>query len=282
MHSPPFCHVPQRRFCLFVSITILSSMAELSHSWRAEKSAGTPNLTAPTPHTADGKPDLSGCWGNYCESQGKTVVCAPEFAVPRRDLGWRRERRWRSGCRRRRCKAQLMDFLANALPQTGFLRWMVKRRFGTKLTVLRRKRFPNGKRGLMLNRNSDYAYGKHQHACSGMAGASPTRAFNRPPMPGNVLVSRRGAVSDSALAAVQGGAECRPLDAADPPLHAALPSDHSGRLVRPTKLTAIFVLIMALARRDSGLSKDLNTPSFLACSLSSPRPDHKTWRPPAL
>jgi hypothetical protein len=43
---------------------------------------GTANLTGPAPRLADGKPDLSGLWANYCSSGGKMVMCVPEIAVP--------------------------------------------------------------------------------------------------------------------------------------------------------------------------------------------------------
>ena len=44
--------------------------------------AGSPNLAAPTPRGSDGKPDLSGLWGNVCPSGNKIILCAPEVAVP--------------------------------------------------------------------------------------------------------------------------------------------------------------------------------------------------------
>src|SRR5712691_3197671 len=53
---------------------------------------GKPNLAAPAPKTADGKPDLSGIWGLSCpvgkspvgDFAGRpTVYCATEIAVPR-------------------------------------------------------------------------------------------------------------------------------------------------------------------------------------------------------
>jgi hypothetical protein len=46
------------------------------------KADGTVDVNAPTPRGADGKPDLSGLWANYCQSAGKTILCSPEFAVP--------------------------------------------------------------------------------------------------------------------------------------------------------------------------------------------------------
>src|SRR5215467_12223089 len=43
---------------------------------------GKPNLSAPAPRMADGKPDLSGLWANFCPMNGGMVMCMPEFAVP--------------------------------------------------------------------------------------------------------------------------------------------------------------------------------------------------------
>src|SRR6516225_2743620 len=70
-----------------VVVTILATTA--SAQWLnyptagvPKKADGSPNLDAPTPRMPDGKPDLSGLWGMMCQSGGKTVLCAPEVAVP--------------------------------------------------------------------------------------------------------------------------------------------------------------------------------------------------------
>ena len=72
------------------AVVFLSAIPTVSAQWLNYPTAGVPknpdgtrNLSAPAPKTADGKPDLSGLWGNYCPSTGgKTVLCAPEIAVP--------------------------------------------------------------------------------------------------------------------------------------------------------------------------------------------------------
>jgi hypothetical protein len=44
---------------------------------------GSPNLNAPAPRMADGKPDLSGIWTMMCPSAGRLVMCLPETYVSR-------------------------------------------------------------------------------------------------------------------------------------------------------------------------------------------------------
>jgi hypothetical protein len=44
--------------------------------------SGAPNLNAPAPRAADGKPDLSGLWTMMCPTANGPVMCAPEIAVP--------------------------------------------------------------------------------------------------------------------------------------------------------------------------------------------------------
>jgi len=39
-------------------------------------------MASPTPKAADGKPDLSGLWANYCQAGDRMVLCLPEIAVP--------------------------------------------------------------------------------------------------------------------------------------------------------------------------------------------------------
>lgn len=72
------------------AVALLSAVPTVSAQWLNYPTAGVPknpdgtrNLSAPAPKMADGKPDLSGLWGNYCPvAGGKTVLCAPEIAVP--------------------------------------------------------------------------------------------------------------------------------------------------------------------------------------------------------
>jgi hypothetical protein len=76
---------------LVIAVVITSSAQWLNYPAPGvpRKADGTADLTAPAPHLADGKPDLSGLWANFCPSAGKTVMCAPEVAVPREfgDIG---------------------------------------------------------------------------------------------------------------------------------------------------------------------------------------------------
>src|SRR5215469_929148 len=78
-----------RKFQVLALLSALMPAVPASAQWLNYPTAGvpknvdgSPNLSAPTPRMADGKPDLSGLWGMMCQSGGKTVMCAPEVAVP--------------------------------------------------------------------------------------------------------------------------------------------------------------------------------------------------------
>jgi len=82
-----------------IGIIVCAMSAPLSAQWLNYPTPGIPrlpdgkpNLAAPAPKTADGKPDLSGIWGLSCpvgnapvgDFAGRpTVYCATEIAVPR-------------------------------------------------------------------------------------------------------------------------------------------------------------------------------------------------------